>query len=75
MKIIAQLAKVPHALGAVASGEQSGEMGNTGKSAGGAINLHPEGFHGRFQVSLRTFTSLTEIKRLSTLPLFVAGFS
>lgn len=40
-----------------------GTAGNTGTSANGAIHLHLEGFHGRFQVAWRTFTSLADIKQ------------
>ena len=52
----------PHALGPVGAGEQIGIMGNTGKSAGGAIHLHLEGFHGRFEITWRSFQSLDDIK-------------
>jgi murein DD-endopeptidase MepM/ murein hydrolase activator NlpD len=52
----------PPMLGPVKSGEQIGIMGNTGKSAGGAIHLHLEGFNGRFNIEQRSFTSLEDIK-------------
>ncbi len=52
----------PRALGPVRAGEQIGIMGNTGKSAGGAIHLHLEGFHGRFEIIWRSFQSLDDIK-------------
>lgn len=52
----------PPALGPVMAGEQIGIMGNTGKSAGGAIHLHLEGFHGRFEIVWRSFKSLDDIK-------------
>lgn len=52
----------PPQLGNVTCGDQIGIMGNTGKSSGGAIHLHLEGFHGRFSISLRTFTSRDDIK-------------
>ena len=57
------MAEAPHALGQVKSGEQIGIMGNTGKSAGGAIHLHLEGFHGRFAIAWRSFASLDDIKK------------
>lgn len=57
------MAAAPHALGPVKSGDQIGIMGNTGKSAGGAIHLHLEGFNGRFVIVWRSFTSLEDIKR------------
>ena len=50
-------------LGGVQSGNQIGIMGNTGKSAGGAIHLHLEGFYGRFSIAWRAFTSLDDIKK------------
>jgi murein DD-endopeptidase MepM/ murein hydrolase activator NlpD len=56
------MAAEPHALGAVKSGDQIGVMGNTGKSAGGAIHLHLEGFHGKFVIAWRSFISLNDIK-------------
>ena len=52
----------PRTLGPVMAGEQIGIMGNTGKSAGGAIHLHLEGFHGRFEITWRSFQSLDDIK-------------
>lgn len=57
------MSEAPHALGQVQSGEQIGVMGNTGKSAGGAIHLHLEGFHGRFAILWRSFVSLDDIKK------------
>lgn len=56
------MAVEPRALGSVQRGEQIGVMGNTGKSAGGAIHLHLEGFHGRFEIAWRSFQSLEDIK-------------
>lgn len=56
------MADTPHQLGPVKAGEQIGVMGNTGKSAGGAIHLHLEGFHGRFKIAWRSFISLDDIK-------------
>lgn len=56
------MADEPHALGPIKAGEQIGVMGNTGKSAGGAIHLHLEGFHGRFEIVWRSFKSLDDIK-------------
>lgn len=56
------MATEPPALGQVEAGAQIGVMGNTGKSSGGAIHLHLEGFHGRFQVLWRSFLSLEDIK-------------
>lgn len=56
------MAEEPRALGPIKAGEQIGIMGNTGKSAGGAIHLHIEGFHGRFEISQRSFKSLDDIK-------------
>lgn len=52
----------PHVLGPVKAGEHIGIMGNTGKSAGGAIHLHLEGFHGHFEITWRSFKSLDDIK-------------
>ena len=52
----------PRALGPVKAGEQIGIMGNTGKSAGGAIHLHLEGFHGCFEIAWRSFKSLDDIR-------------
>lgn len=52
----------PHVLGPIKAGEQIGIMGNTGKSAGGAIHLHLEGFHGHFEIAWRSFESLNDIK-------------
>ena len=57
------MAAEPHALGMVTSGDQIGIMGNTGKSAAGAIHLHLEGFYGRFKIAWRTFISLDDIKK------------
>jgi murein DD-endopeptidase MepM/ murein hydrolase activator NlpD len=57
------MAGEPHALGSVRSGAEIGIMGNTGKSAGGAIHLHLEGYLGRFDILWRSFTSLTDIKK------------
>ena len=56
------MAAESHALGQVVTGAQIGVMGNTGKSAGGALHLHLEGFHGRFVISWRSFTSFDDIK-------------
>lgn len=52
----------PPALGEVKAGTQIGIMGNTGKSAAGAIHLHLEGFFGRFVIAARAFTSLADIQ-------------
>ncbi len=53
----------PPTLGPVKAGNKIGLMGNTGKSAGGAIHLHLEGFHGRFKIADRSFISLADIKK------------
>lgn len=53
---------LPPEHGPVKAGEQIGVMGNTGQSANNAIHLHLEGFHGRFQIALRSFKSLADIK-------------
>lgn len=52
----------PHAKGIIKQGEQIGTMGNTGKSSGGAIHLHLEGFHGKFDIAWRSFSSVEDIK-------------
>lgn len=49
-------------LGPIKVGEKIGIMGNTGKSAGEAIHLHLEGFHGKFNITQRSFISLDDIK-------------
>lgn len=56
------MADEPRVLGLIKAGEQIGIMGNTGKSAGGAIHLHLEGFHGKFNIAQRSFLSLDDIK-------------
>lgn len=56
------MAGEPPMLGPVRAGQQIGVMGNTGKSAGGAIHLHLEGYHGQFVITWRSFTSLEDIK-------------
>jgi len=53
----------PPVLGSIKSGDQIGIMGNTGKSAGGAIHLHLEGFYERFKIEERSFLSLEDIKK------------
>lgn len=57
------LASDPPELGAVKAGDEIGVMGNTGKSASGATHLHLEGFHGRFKIAWRSFTSFDDIKQ------------
>ncbi len=57
------MSEEPHVLGPVRAGEQICIMGSTGKSSGGAIHLHLEGFHGRFQIAWRSFASLDDIKK------------
>ncbi|MEK9207323.1 MAG: peptidoglycan-binding protein [Patescibacteria group bacterium] len=56
------LEKEPCQLGPIKAGDQIGIMGNTGISAGKAIHLHLEGFHGRFVIAWRTFLSIDDIK-------------
>lgn len=56
------LARAGHQLGHVEAGVQIGIMGNTGKSAGNAIHLHLQGYHGRFKPTWRKFQSLDDIK-------------
>lgn len=57
------IASEPHAIGPIKARDQIGVMGNTGKSAGGAVHLHLEGYHGRFVIAWRSFTSLDDIKK------------
>ncbi|HDY89099.1 MAG TPA: M23 family metallopeptidase [bacterium] len=56
------MADEPPQLGLIKAGKQIGIMGNTGKSAGNAIHLHLEGFHGRFNITQRSFRSIDDIK-------------
>ncbi len=57
------MAEDPHGMGAVKAGKQIGIVGNTGTSAVGAIHLHLEGWHGRFEIAARQFVSVEDIKK------------